>query len=204
MINSKQLNQIKEFAVDLDWNQAFGGKSKGNRHLFRAVALAKEMIKQVREKGSPVEESIVEAGTWLHDSGLVVDLQGDALCNQEQVSAFLSSIGISSEDLDKVLHCIDAHDGRNKALSLEAQIVHDADTLEKLGPLGIIRETLKRSQLGWNTEKIAAHLQEHLEKRRKNLYTDPARKMAEMLGDPLEEFFGTLNLQLKEENKTKN
>ena len=43
MISKEQMEKIKEFAIELDWNLAFGGRSKGNRHLFRIVKIAKEL-----------------------------------------------------------------------------------------------------------------------------------------------------------------
>jgi len=197
-ISPEQLDKIKEFALDLDWNRAFGGKSKGNRHLFRVVSLVKKIIEEERFF-QEIDPSIIEAGAWLHDSGLAVDIQGAALCNEENVKYFLTYIGIKEEDIALILGCIESHDGRSGALSKEAQVVHDADTLEKLGPLGIVRETWKRSQMGWNTEKIVTHLPGHLEKRKNNLYTLPAKERAEKLMLPLKEFFFSLQEQLKEE-----
>ena len=41
MINKNQMKKISKFAIDIDWNKSFKGKSKGNRHLFRVVKNAK-------------------------------------------------------------------------------------------------------------------------------------------------------------------
>jgi len=197
MINELQLEKIKEFALDLDWNLAFGGKSKGNRHLFRVVCLVKKIIDE-EEFLQETDSSIIEAGAWLHDSGLAKDIAGDALCNIEEVTAFLRSIGVSEGDISLIRHCIEAHDGHNSALSIEAKIVHDADTLDKMGPLGIIRETWKRSQMGWTSEKIASHLKSHLERRKALLHTEIAKMMAEELNSELVPFFLLLERQVGE------
>ncbi|MFA6461020.1 MAG: HD domain-containing protein [Candidatus Woesearchaeota archaeon] len=197
MINASQLERIKEFALDLDWNRAFGGKSKGNKHLFRVVSLVKKILEE-EEFLQEVDPSIIEAGAWLHDSGLAKDIAGDALCNIEEVTSFLKSIDINEKDISLIRHCIEAHDGHSSALSIEAKIVHDADTLDKMGPLGIIRETWKRSQMGWTSEKIASHLKAHLERRKNLLHTEIAKMMAEELNSDLIPFFSVLERQIGE------
>ncbi len=198
MISSKQMELISQFAIDIDWNLAFGGKAKGNRHLFRIVGIAKQLALSMQEAGESINTDILEAGAWLHDTNLENTIAGDTLSNKEKVSIFLKSIDIAGSDMAKIIHCIEAHDGRVIATTMESKIVHDADTLEKMGPLGVIRETWKRSQLGWTTEQIAKHLPTHLAKRQDNLYTNEAKKKANELNDSLGLFFSILQLQLKE------
>ena len=198
MIDNEQMEKIKLFAIDLDWNHAFGGKSKGNEHLSRVVEITKRITDELSLEDNPnynLDESVVEAGAWLHDSGLAKELMGDALCNQEKVEQFLRSIGVDEIYISKILTCISSHDGQNIAISIEAQVVHDADTLDKMGPLGVIRETWKKSQFGWTSEEIAKHLPVHLEKRKNNLYTNIAQLMAEELHSDLKIFFESLKKQ---------
>lgn len=193
MINKKQLQEIKNFGIDLDWNASFGGKSKGNKHLFRVVNIAKFLA-----EGEDVDITIIEASAWLHDTNLEKTITGSTLENKDKVMNFLEKINVSNEDIIKILHCIEAHDGRIKAKTLEAKIIHDADTLEKTGPLGIIRETWKRAQLGWPTEKIIEHLKTHLKKREDNMYLKKAKIKAKKLNKELDVFFKIINTQLKE------
>lgn len=193
MLTNEQLKKIQEFAIDLDWNQAFGGASKGNRHLFRIVAKAKLLA-----QNKPVDVTIVEAGAWLHDTNLEKTVTGDTLANKEKIVKFLTAINVSSDDVRKILHCIEAHDGRIPATTIEGQIVHDADTLEKMGPLGVIRETWKRAQIPWTSDEIIKHLPSHLKKRESKLYTAEARKIATELNKELNLFFKTLEKQVEE------
>ncbi len=193
MINEEQLEKIKEFALELDWDLAFEGRAKGNRHLFRIVKKAKEIATKHN-----VDISIVEAGAWLHDTNLEKTVTGNTLENRDKVLRLFEEIGISKPDQRIVLHCIEAHDGRIPATILEAKIVHDADTLEKMGSLGIIRETWKRAQIGWNSEKIIEHLKVHLKKRESRLYTSEAKEKAKELNKILGYFFRIIDEQLKE------
>ncbi len=194
MITKHQLQQIQTFALDLDWNQAFQGKSKGNRHLFRIVQKAKKIARRDRN----TDITIVEAGAWLHDTNLEVTILGDTLANKKKVESFLLGLEVSREETAKIIHCIEAHDGRICAQTQEAKIVHDADTLEKMGPLGIIRETWKKSQAGWTTEQIIEHLKNHLKKRENRLYTEEAREIAQELNKILPFFFEVITEQVKE------
>lgn len=193
MVSEEQIEKIRDFAVDLDWNMAFGGKSKGNRHLFRIVKIAKELATK-----HDVDASILEAGAWLHDTNLEMTIVGSTLENKDKIIAFFKDIRVSTDDQRNILHCIEAHDGRVPAETIEAKIVHDADTLEKMGPLGVIRETWKRSQLGWNTETIIEHLKTHLKKRESKLYTDEAKVRAKKLNDGLKVFFEAIDDQIRE------
>jgi HD superfamily phosphodiesterase len=193
MITKKQLEKIKEFAIDLDWNLTFGGSSKGNRHLFRINRIVKEL-----SMGYDVDISIVEAGAWLHDTNLEKTVTGNTLENKDKILEFFQSIGIQKKEQEEILHCIEAHDGRIPAKTIAAKIVHDADTLEKMGSLGIIRETWKRTQIGWNTEKIIKHLKTHLKKRELKLYTKEAKERAKELNENLEAFLKIIDRQLRE------
>jgi HD superfamily phosphodiesterase len=193
MISEEQMEKIKKFAIEIDWNLAFGGKSRGNRHLFRIVKIAKELAAKY-----DVDISIVEAGAWLHDTNLEKTVTGSTMENKDKLLEFFESIEIHKEDQQKILHCIEAHDGRVPAETIEAKIVHDADTLEKMGPLGVIRETWKRAQIGWNTEKIIEHLKTHLEKRESRLHTTDAKERAKRLNEKLKSFFETIDNQLRE------
>ena len=193
MINKEQMKKIKEFAIELDWNFAFCGKSNGNRHLFRIVKIARELTTKY-----DVDISIVEAGAWLHDTNLEKTVTGSTLENKDKIVDLFERIEIPKGDQQKILHCIEAHDGRILAKTVEARIVCDADTLEKMGSLGIIRETWKRAQIGWNTEKIIDHLRSHLKIRESKLYTTEARERAKKLNKGLKDFFEIIDQQLEE------
>lgn len=148
MINKNTLLEIKQLALKIDYDVAFGGKSKGNRHLSRVVKLAKYMAKRL---GANV--SIVEAGAWLHDTALPSGNDYNYKKNKKIVKAILTGFDLSTEDSDMIAECVASHEGTTKPKSLEAKIVHDADVLEKSGMLGIIRHTWKLA----NSDKISAN-----------------------------------------------
>jgi hypothetical protein len=177
LIAAEKLGRIREYALHMDWNVAFGGRSKGNEHLERTVKIAVSLsrLKNVRA-------DIVSAGAWLHDVGLHLGNAGHCFSGARFIQPFLDELGLHEEDIRRVTHCIEAHDGEVLAETLEAKIVHDADTLDKMGPLGFIRHVWKianittypPTQLMWVVEK-------HLPARLKNVYLPEAKEKARML-----------------------
>ena len=59
MLNKNILLKIKKLALKIDHDIAFGGKSKGNKHLLRVVRIAKFLA---RKAGA--NESIAVAGAF--------------------------------------------------------------------------------------------------------------------------------------------
>lgn len=188
MISQEQLNQIRKFALNLDWNTAFNGNSKGNRHLFRVVKKAMEL-----SKNKNLRLDIIEASAWLHDIKLENIIIGNKSINQERINNFFNKINIFPEDKKLILECIS-----EDISSEESKIVKDANNLEKSGPLGVVREIWKKSQLGWHTERIVNHLPSHLQIKENDLHTKEAKKQASKLNNQMHDFFKIINKQLKE------
>lgn len=191
MISKKQLKNIKKKAVFLCWNVSFDGKAKGNKHLFRVVNIANKLAKIENAR-----LDVCEAGAWLHDIGLSKNIKSKTYKGLDLAKNILLEENICKKDICFVLECIKCHDGHYKTDLIEAKIVHDADTLDKTGALGIIRETWKRSQMGWNSEKIGLHLEKHFSKRKNNLYTKTAKELAKKNNKELNCFFKQLKKQI--------
>jgi HD domain len=192
-IGAQQMQKIQDYAVTLDWEMAFGGKSKGNRHLFRVRDIAIALSE--KEGGC---SDIVEAGAWLHDCGLIEgdtdhDKKGRGIAGE-----FLATLGLDKDTCERVLHCIEVHEGFGNAMTIEAKVVHDADVLDKMGPLGVIRQTWKRANSGSTTEAIAGELEQYLDRRKERLYTETAREAGSRLSHDLGPFFVLLRKQLKD------
>lgn len=185
MITKKTLKSIKRLALKIDHDVAFAGKSKGNRHLFRVVKLAKYMAKR-----QSTNVSIVEAGAWLHDTALPSGDDYDYEKNKKIVKDILAGLHLSAGDSDMVVECVASHEGTAKPKLLEAKIVHDADVLEKSGVLGIIRHAWKLANLGKLspnnvTEKETRRVLSHLKWRSRKLQTTLAKKIHRYLSVPV-------------------
>ncbi|MFQ6106141.1 MAG: HD domain-containing protein [Thermoplasmata archaeon] len=177
MIPAEKMGRIREYALHMDWDIAFGGKSKGNRHLERTVKIALTLA-----KGKEVKEDIVVAGAWLHDVGLHLGNEGHCFSGARFIQPFLDELGLSGEDIERVTHCIEAHDGEVPAETLEAKIVHDADTLDKMGPLGFVRHAWKIANItDCDSGKLVETVRRHLSERLSRICLPEASEMAERL-----------------------
>ncbi len=179
------LQKIKNLALKIDNDIAFGGKSKGNKHLLRVVKVAKFLAQKT---GADLFISI--AGAYLHDTALPSGNDYNYKNNKEIVKDLLKSFTISKKELDGIAECVASHEGTFKPKSLEAKVVHDSDVLEKTGLLGIIRHTWKLTNSGKInhkniTDKDVKLVIDHIDWRRKKLQTPIAKKIAKFLTIPI-------------------
>jgi len=185
------LEKISKLAIELDWDVAFAGKSSGNHHLERVSKIAGHLLSEVGEKCG--DRFVVLAGAWLHGVGLINGNWEHASRGKTVAGALLRSLGIEDATRVRIEHCVEAHDrgmeGKGvEAGTVEAQIVHDADTLDKIGPLGVLRHSWKMS-LELTPAQLLTHLPKHLDERKENLYLDVSRRIAAPYEGALRDFF---------------
>ncbi len=181
MLNKNTLLKIKKIALEIDHNVAFGGKSKGNKHLLRVVRVAKFLAQK-----TGANESISLAGAFLHDTALPSGNDYDYLKNKNIVKDLLKPFNLSQSESDGIAECVASHEGTTDPRTLEAKVVHDSDVLEKTGLLGIIRHTWKLTNSGkinhkMITDKDVKIVLDHVEWRRKKLQTPVAKKIGKYL-----------------------
>lgn len=171
------VERIGDDAVKLDWEVAFGGKSKGNRHLYRVNEIAKYLLE--KEDG---DEFIVLVGAWIHDVALASGSDYDSERVENYTRDFLQKYSeIPNEIKEKIIDCAVGHESNGMKLSTEAAIVHDADAVDKCGALGVVRHIWKMTNMLENrvlTSKADLEkLKKHLRERQTNLLTDTANKL---------------------------
>ncbi len=190
MIDQDIIDQIQKPAIFIDWNVAFEGKANGNQHLSRVVTIARFLA----EKEGASRE-ICEAGAWLHDIGLMAGNDDDPAKIRAIAEEFLSHLPLDNEIIKRrIADCVETHEGAREAVSIEAKIVHDADVLDKMGLLGVIRHTWKIVNLikpDASPAEVFFTLQKHLKKRREKLYTATAKQLLSVLDESLYQFFET-------------
>ena len=115
----------------------------GFDHVLRVYRMAERLA---RIEGADLE--IVRAAALLHDAQGSATAGGDlGRYNHQHASAdfarrVLQTEGWPEEKIAAVQHCIRAHrfrDGSEPPRTLEAKILFDADTLDVLGAIGIVR-----------------------------------------------------------------
>lgn len=187
MIDQTILVQIKEYALYVDWHLAFDGKAYGNQHLFRVVTIAQFLAEK-----EDARREICEAGAWLHDVALVAGNDDNPTVVRAIADRYLVELGLDDASRKSIAECVETHEGIGEAASLEAKIVHDADVLDKMGLLGVIRHTWKIVNLidpDATTSEIFSRLRTHLRMRQERLYTDTAKHLVNALDQELRRFF---------------
>lgn len=99
------------------------------------------------------DSDIVYAAAWLHDLGVFLGhrpADPEALACWDNVRyaiaespAILDSVGFPHAKIPAVLESIRTHQAAAEPLSIEAAILRDADILEQLGAVGILRAVCK-------------------------------------------------------------
>ncbi len=104
-------------------------------------------------EGLAYDDDVVFAAAWMHDLGVFTghrpedpekladwDLIAYAV---KIVPGLLAEFGFPSGKIGAVLDCIRTHQPQHQPWSIEAMILRDADLLEQLGAVGILRTVCK-------------------------------------------------------------
>jgi uncharacterized protein len=147
-----------------------------------AVALA---------EGRPFDDEVLHAAAWLHDLGVFIGHRPEdpvALAKWDNVAyaireapAVLQLVGFPAERIPAVLDTIRAHLPSAKPTSFEGILLRDADILEQLGAVAILRTVCK---IGRDTRFVLFSdalrtLQRSVEQLPNQLQLDSARRRAE-------------------------
>lgn len=136
MTPTEQIEAIKTFSYQKMHTDKTGHNFD---HIQRVIKTAKKILKT-----EPADHLITLGAAYLHD---VADdkLVADPAALEKEIKQFLQSIGLSEEQIQEIMYIThnlsfskSLSDNPPK-LSLAGQIVQDADRLDAIGAIGIIR-----------------------------------------------------------------
>lgn len=117
---------------------SFDDPSHGWEHVRRVYNLA---LRIGEEEGA--DALIVGLAALLHDIGRLVQRKGipHALLSIEEARVLLKEYPLTPQQLEAILHAIEAHSFSQgiEPCTLEARVLRDADRLDGLGAIGILR-----------------------------------------------------------------
>jgi uncharacterized protein len=157
--------------------------------------------------GLPYDRDVVLAAAWLHDLGVFSGYRPQdpaALSRWDHVACacahaprILRDAGFPEEKIPAVLDVIRQHQPHDEPLSLEAVILRDADILEQLGAVGILRTV---SKVGRDTRfpgftAAVAVLRRNLDALPGRLRLDASRRLAQPRIRILEEFLAAVDAE---------
>ncbi|ADW68467.1 HD domain-containing protein [Granulicella tundricola] len=149
-----------------------------------------ELTRQIGQ-GIAYDDEVVCAAVWLHDLGVFTGHRPEDLEELKRwdntayaiakAPALLNSFGFPQHKIPAVLECIRTHQPSFSPESIEATILRDADILEQLGAVGILRTVCK---VGRDTRfatftQAAASLQKALDTLPALLLLPASRALAE-------------------------
>lgn len=149
--------------------------------------------------GMTYNEEVLWAAAYLHDWGAYpkwVQSGVDHAVRSKQVAEeFLNSEGCEKVFISHVLECIEYHHGGSELRSVESKLLSDADAIDFLGTVGVLREFSTKPR---DLRKAAESARNRIEKSRKVIQFEKSIKIAEerikraekLLADFEEEAFG--------------
>jgi uncharacterized protein len=199
----------------------------GRSHIERVLRMAKEIGKQ-----ESANLEIIELAAILHDifenkeahsniGGFRHEIEGS-----KEARKILTKLGVADSSVDAVCHCIESHrkrSGRIEPQTIEAKCLFDADKLDCIGAIGIIRSafiSFDHQQEFYREEKdleaykhrnlrqdgtiidYAQHSSNleyelSLKEVAKRMYTETAKKLAKERSAFMDEFYSRLGKELK-------
>jgi uncharacterized protein len=154
-------------------------------HQPRLYALAVQV-----GRGMPYDDDVLYAASWLHDIGVfyghrpedpeALSRWDNVVYAMEQAPAVLASLSFPADKIAAVLEAIRTHQPTGEPATMEGRILRDADMLEQLGAIGVLRTVCKvgrDTRYATFTEAVAT-LRQSLQELPGKLQLDTAREMA--------------------------
>ena len=171
-------------------------------HQVRLYALAKGLA-----DGQPYDDDVLYAAAWLHDLGVFIGHRPEdptelAVWDNvayacRQAPQILRQFGFPEAKIPAVVEAIRAHLPSGKPTSFEATLLRDADLLEQLGAIAVLRTV---SKVGRDT-RFVRHadavrvLRQNLERLPGQLHLASARRLARPRVEILEAFLAAVNTE---------
>lgn len=189
---------------------------------FHANRVRDLSIRLANECEATVDRGVLSAAAWLHDIGRPLERTGEIDHHDEWAAVraedLLGAEGVATDRLDAIEHCIRAHSIRRSSPepeTPEAKLLFDADKLEAVGAVGIVRlacivgERSGRageryavidnpSVRGVDTSEVpdVSLLREWAKERLDALYTSPGRRLGESRWRFVEDFFARFDAEI--------
>ena len=136
-MNDEFFEKLKEKAAEY-FSSSSGGHTFG--HIERVYRGALEL-----SVGEDVDMDVVRAATLLHDIARSKESKGSSICHAEEgarmAGGILERMGFPDEKIPKVVYAIQVHRYSHgiEAETREAMILQDADRLDALGAIILVR-----------------------------------------------------------------
>ena len=175
----------------------YGNLHHGWPHMNRVRKYAKYIAEK---EGADV--FIVESAALLHDIAKIKygsKTKNHAKKGAEMAGKILAKLGLDKETVEKVCGCIKTHSRRERGRpkTIEQKVLYDADGLELIGAVGILRCALCCEDEHSDWKDICRRVKSRL-KDIKTFYTETGKKIAEKRIKLIESFYRVLDIELNQ------
>jgi len=171
----------------------------GTDHVERMVTWCQRL-----GPGEEADMEILIAGALLHDVGVVIDRKKHYVVGRKRAAEILHQVGFPENKIDEVLHVLEAHSryGGPEPESKEAKVGQDADALEYIGAIGILRTVVRGLSDGSFDGKISSfpdYLRSILAKVEGTFHTKQAEELGRSRLEYMRNFLERIEKELKYE-----
>lgn len=165
---------MKTYAELLELTREYGGEYGANH--------SKRLVEIVHEIGSGMDydRAVIETAAALHDWGAYAPFAKSGIDHVvrsvEVVRPFMAEAGYAPDFIEKVMECVANHHNGLPEKSLEARLFSDADAIDYLGVVGVLRDFSKSNR---DMRKAYQSAKKRAECYGDIICTDAARKIAE-------------------------
>lgn len=144
---------------------------------------------------------ILGAAALLHDVGRAHEEEkgrSHSILSGEMSVEILKEEGFNQEEIERVRDAIRTHRFSEGLIptSLEGEILSDADKLDALGAIGVVRAIAQAAATGVGAKAFLRHADEKLLKLHQLMYTEEGRKIAQARHSVLNDFVTELRKEL--------
>jgi len=143
------------------------------------------------------DRELIELAALLHDIGYIKGHQYHERNAAPFVRQFLNQHGYDLTKTGIIVNCIMKHEPKSNPETPEEKIIWDADCLDRIGALGIVRRIKKAIKYKLVPEnEIMDKIKEKLDFDEKNLKTETGKKFSKEFIDFQKKFFTELDKQM--------
>ncbi len=141
------------------------------------------------------------AGALVHDIGVLYDRKNHYIAGKPVAASILKEAGLQEDKIEPALHVLESHSryGGPAPESVEARVGQDADALEYIGAIGIIRAVIRGLTDGSYNARICDfpdYLRNLLGKVEGTFHTEAARKLGTERIEYMRQFLKRIKMEL--------
>jgi uncharacterized protein len=152
-----------------------------------------------------LDREVLVAGALLHDVGVIINRKNHYVVGRTRALEILREVGFPEDKIEPALHVLEAHSrygGAPEPQTLEAKIGQDADALEYVGAIGIVRAVVRGLNDGSFDGKVRSfpgYLRSILGKVEGSFHTNQADKFGRSRLEYMKSFLARIDKELNYE-----